>query len=150
MNKTIPAQTLQTQDGKKIKLNALKGITALYFYPKDNTPGCTKQACSLRDGYKKLENNNIAIYGVSGDDEKSHQKFIEKYNLPFSLLIDKDYELSKKLGLFREKLFFGKTIFGIKRTTIILNANKIVAVIEKPDVNNHAQQIIDTVKKLEQ
>ena len=124
-----------------------KGKTlALYFYPKDNTPGCTKEACSLRDGHKKLKKAGIEVVGVSPDSEQSHKKFTEKYKVPFKLIADPDKILAKKYGVLGEKTMFGKSFFGIKRTTFIIEKGKIKHIIKTVDTNDHANQILKLIK----
>ena len=133
----------------KIGNNApgFKGKTlALYFYPKDNTPGCTKEACSLRDGHKKLKKAGIEVVGVSPDSEQNHKKFTEKYKLPFKLIADTGKTLSKKYGVWGKKKFLGKEFFGIKRTTFIIEQGKIKHIIRTVDVKDHANQILKLIK----
>ena len=133
----------------KIGNNApgFKGKTlALYFYPKDNTPGCTKEACSLRDGYKKLKKAGVEVVGVSPDTEQSHKKFTTKYKLPFKLIADPDKILAKKYGVWGKKKFLGKEFFGIKRTTFIIKKGKIKHIIRTVDTANHAEQILKLIK----
>ena len=140
-----PAFTGKDQDGNKIKLSDYKGKKlALYFYPRDMTPGCTKQACSLRDGFSDLRKNNIEVLGVSTDDEKSHQKFIAKHELPFTLLADTDNKVSDKYGVWVEKNMYGKKYMGIKRTTFLIDEKgKIVKVFKKVKVAEHADEVLE-------
>lgn len=143
-----PEFKLKNTKGKTRTLKDYKNKTlVLYFYPKDNTPGCTKEACSLRDGYDKLRKNGIEILGVSPDSEESHKKFTDKYKLPFELLVDSDKELAKKYRVYGEKKFMGKTFLGIIRTTFIIEKGKIKHILKKVDVGNHANQILETLKK---
>jgi len=135
------------QDGKEIKLSdySAKKIV-LYFYPKDSTPGCTAQACSLRDNYEALQKAGYVVLGVSADSEKSHQKFIEKQQLPFDLIADTDTKLSAIFGTWGEKSMYGRQYMGMFRTTFIIDENGVVEKIISPkEVNTktHAQQIID-------
>lgn len=132
------------QNGSIVSLEDFKGKkVVLYFYPKDNTPGCTAQACNLRDNYDKLLNDGYAVLGVSCDTEKKHQNFIEKFDLPFPLLADTEQELVKAYGVWREKKNFGKTYMGIVRTTFIIDEKGIIEeVIAKVDTKNHTDQII--------
>ena len=139
-----PAFSCKDQNGNAIKLEDYKGKkVVLYFYPKDNTPGCTAQACNLRDNYSELGKNDIVILGASADDEKMHQKFITKFDLPFPLLSDVDHSLLNLYGVWGEKKFMGKTYDGIHRTTFILDeAHTIIEIIEKPKTKDHAAEIL--------
>ncbi|MDR2293004.1 MAG: thioredoxin-dependent thiol peroxidase [Prevotellaceae bacterium] len=131
------------QNGKIIKLADFKGKKlVLYFYPKDNTSGCTAEACSLRDGYARFLQLGYEIVGVSTDSIASHQKFAEKYTLPFSLIADIDKKIVEDYGVWGEKKFMGKTYMGTIRTTFIIDANGIIEnIIEKVDTKNHTEQI---------
>ena len=115
----------------------------LYFYPKDDTPGCTAQACSLRDEYKYLSKKDFAVIGVSKDNEKSHQKFIKKYDLPFPLLSDVDLTVIKAYDVWGKKMFMGRVFDGILRTTFIIKDKKIVRVINDVDTAEHAKQVME-------
>lgn len=132
------------QDGNKIQLSDFEGQTlAIYFYPKDNTPGCTAQACDIRDNYKALSKKKIAIIGVSCDDEKSHLKFIQKFELPFPLIADTDQKIVNQFGVWVEKSMYGRNYMGIARTTFIIDPNGVIShIIEKVDTKNHSAQII--------
>lgn len=115
----------------------------LYFYPKDNTPGCTAQACNLRDNYDTLLKKGYAVVGISADTESSHQKFTEKYNLPFPLIADTNKEILKAYGVWGPKKFMGKTFDGIIRTTFVISEKGIITeIIEKVDTKNHYAQIL--------
>lgn len=143
-----PEFKLKNSKGEIKTLKDYKDKTlVLYFYPKDNTPGCTKEACSLRDGYKKLKSKKVEVVGVSPDSEESHKKFTKKYNLPFELLIDTNKEVAKKYRVYGEKKFMGRTFLGVIRTTFIIEKGKIKHIIKKVDVSNHAEQILDLIKK---
>ena len=144
VGENAPDFELQNSRGEKIKLSAFKGKNiALYFYPADFTSGCTAQACNLRDNFLDLKKTNIVVLGVSTDTVESHKKFIEKYNLQFELLADKNAEVSKKFGVFGKKNVFGKISLGIKRTTFLIDEKgKIKEVISSVDVGNHAKQLI--------
>lgn len=135
------------QDGQEIRLSDYSGKKiVLYFYPKDSTPGCTAQACSLRDNYDALQKAGYVVLGVSADSEKSHQKFIEKQNLPFDLIADIDTNLSTQFGTWGEKSMYGRKYMGMFRTTFIIDEKGVIEKIILPkDVNTkqHAQQIIE-------
>lgn len=141
-----PAITTTDQDGNKVSLKDFKGKkVALYFYPHDDTETCTKEACNLRDNYAILKQKGIEILGVSIDDEKSHKKFVKKYSLPFTLLVDSDKKIVNDYGVWGEKLFMGKIIVSTYRTTFLINEKgKIDHIIEKVLSGKHAQQIIET------
>lgn len=134
------------QDGKEIKLEDMAGKkVVLYFYPRDNTPGCTAEACSLRDGYDNLRKAGYEVIGVSADSASSHQKFISKQNLPFNLIADSDKKLSETFGTWGEKSLYGKKYMGMFRTTFLLDENGIITRIILPkEVNtkDHASQIL--------
>ena len=134
------------QDGKEIKLSDYKGKKiVLYFSPKDSTPGCTSQACSLRDNYELMQKRGYAVIGVSVQDEKSHKKFIEKYNLPFPLIADVDKTLNETFGVYGEKKMCGRTYMGTYRTTFIINEEGVIEEIFTPKqikVKEHAEQIL--------
>jgi peroxiredoxin Q/BCP len=141
--KKAPAFSAIDQDGEKIKLADFKGKKlALYFYPKDNTSTCTVQACNLRDGFKLLEKQGIAVVGVSPDDEKSHLKFIAKHELPFRIIADTDKKLVEKFGVWGEKQLYGNKYMGVFRTTFLIDENGVVVkIISKPKVKEHAAEI---------
>jgi peroxiredoxin Q/BCP len=139
-----PAINAKDQSGNTISLNDYAGKkVVLYFYPKDDTPGCTAEACNLRDNYDSLLNAGFDVIGVSSDNEKSHQKFITKYSLPFRLISDTDQKVSNDYGVWGLKKFMGKEYMGINRTTFLIDENgNIEKVIEKVDTKNHIAQII--------
>lgn len=136
------------QDGILRRLKDYKGKKlALYFYPKDKTPACTTEACNLRDNYERLQKSGIAIAGVSIDDEKSHKKFKEKYQLPFPLLADTDRKIVQDYGVWGLKKFMGREYTGIHRKTFLINEKgRIDFIVEKVVTKNHAQQILDLWK----
>jgi peroxiredoxin Q/BCP len=138
------------QTGKKVALKEFKGKTVLlYFYPKDNTPGCTKQACSLRDRFSTLKKKGIIVLGVSKDSQKSHQGFIEKYDLPFTLISDTDKELQCSYGVWKEKNMYGKKVMGTARTTFVIGPDqKIAHVFNKIDCENHAEEVLEKLEEL--
>ncbi|PBQ33943.1 thioredoxin-dependent thiol peroxidase [Sphingobacteriaceae bacterium] len=132
------------QDGNTIRLADFSGKTlVLYFYPKDNTPTCTNQACNLRDEYKVLAQKNYAVVGVSADDEKSHAKFAKKFSLPFPLLADVDMKIIKAYDVWGTKKLFGKIYDGIVRTTFIIDYKGFIKeIIREVESKNHGQQIL--------
>jgi len=136
------------QLGEKISLEdyAVKKII-LYFYPKDNTAGCTAEACSLRDGYSDLKKLGYVIIGVSPDNEKSHQKFIEKNSLPFRLVSDTDKSIAAAYGVWGEKKFMGRTYMGVIRKTFIINENGVITmIVDKVRTKDHAEQLLEILK----
>jgi peroxiredoxin Q/BCP len=132
------------QDGKKVKLSSFKGKkVVLYFYPKDLTSTCTVQACNLRDNYAKLTKKGYVVIGVSPDDVKSHQKFIEKNELPFLLIADTTQEILNAYGVWGEKSMYGRKYMGVHRTTFVIDEKgKIERVILKPKSSQHAEEIL--------
>jgi peroxiredoxin Q/BCP len=132
------------QSGNNISLSDYKGKKViLYFYPKDMTPGCTAQACNLRDNHSALLEKGYVVVGVSTDSEKSHQKFAEKYELPFPLLADEDHKIVEQYGVWGEKKFMGKVYDGIHRTTFLINEEGTIdKIISKPDTKNHTEEIL--------
>jgi peroxiredoxin Q/BCP len=139
-----PDFKIPDQDGNIVKLADFKGKKiVLYFYPKDQTPGCTAQSCNLRDNYKLLQKQGYEIIGVSTDSEKSHRNFITKQKLPFTLLADFDKTLHEKYGTWAEKSMYGRTYMGTVRTTFIIDeAGKIEEIIGKVNTKNHTDQIL--------
>lgn len=140
-----PQFTAKDQDGNDISLAEFTGKkVVLYFYPKDSTPGCTAQACNLRDNYQELLDKGYAVIGVSQDTEKSHKKFIEKQELPFPLIADTDHAVHNLYGTWGEKKMYGKTYMGTLRTTFVINEQgNIEAVIEKVKTKDHTAQILN-------
>ena len=132
------------QDGDKVALSDFKGQkVVLYFYPKDDTPGCTKEACSFRDGWSKFRRKKIAVLGVSADDEKSHKKFAEKFSLPFPLLADTDKRIVKDYGAWGEKNMYGRKYMGIRRVTYLIDEKgKVAAVWPKVKPEGHADELL--------
>lgn len=141
-----PAFEAADQNGQLVKLSDFAGKkVVLYFYPKDDTPGCTAQACNLRDNYESLLQAGYVILGVSVDDEKSHQKFIKKYELPFPLLADTDHKIVEAYGVWVEKNMYGKTYMGTARTTFVIDeSGKIAQIIRKVDTKDHTSQILQS------
>lgn len=144
----IPEVLGINQNGKEIKASDLAGKkVVIYFYPKDNTPGCTAEACSLRDGYADLRAAGYEVIGVSKDSEASHRKFIEKQSLPFTLIADTDTTLNQAFGVWAEKTMAGRKYMGTVRTTFLVDeTGRITDVLKKVDTKNHAVQILDANK----
>lgn len=139
-----PAFSGKDQQGKMVKLADFKGKKlVLYFYPKDDTPGCTAEACNLRDNYRLLQKQGYKVIGVSADDEKKHAKFSSKYELPFPLLADTELSIIKAYDVWGNKKFMGREFDGIVRTTFLINEKGIIEeIIKKVDTKNHTDQII--------
>ena len=139
-----PAFQGVTQDGNTLALADLKGKkVALYFYPADDTPGCTKQACNLRDGHQELLDAGIAVVGVSPDSASSHEAFISKYSLPFPLIADEDKAIMTEYGVWGEKNFYGKKIIGVKRTTFLIDEDgTITHIFKRPKTADHTAEIL--------
>jgi len=141
----VPNFSLPSQEGKNVKLSDFKGKkVALYFYVRDFTPGCTKQACSMRDGNDKLKSNGIVTLGISTDSVESHKKFVNKYDLPFKVLSDVGAKVAKAYGVYGLKTFMGRKFKGVKRTTFLIDEKgRIVKVIPKVDVKHHADEVLE-------
>ena len=139
-----PNFKVHDENGKVRSLKDFKGKKlVLYFYPKDNTPGCTKEACNLRDNYTKFKKSGYEVIGVSTDSESSHKKFIEKQSLPFSLLADTDMELVKAYDVYGDKVLYGKKYKGVFRTTFVISEKGVIEeVITDVDTSAHAEQIL--------
>ena len=139
-----PEFSAKNQDGETVKLKDLKGSrVVLYFYPKDDTPGCTKEACSFRDADDVYEKKGIKVLGVSVDDEASHRKFIDKYKLPFDLLADTDKKIVEKYGVWGEKSMYGRKYMGTHRKTFLIDEKgKIVKIFDKVKVAEHADEVL--------
>lgn len=139
-----PDFSAKDQDGKKVSLHDYKGKKLiLYFYPKDQTPGCTAEACNLRDNKDMLDKEGYEILGVSTDDEASHKAFRDKYSLPFTLVADTDKSINQKYGVWVEKERDGKKFFGTARTTFIIDEKGIITrIIDKVETSDHASQIL--------
>ena len=140
-----PDFTARDQNGETVKLSGLRGQrVVLYFYPKDDTPGCTKEACSFRDADDVYRKKGIRVLGVSTDDEKSHQKFISKFQLPFDLLADTDKKIVEAYGVWGEKSMYGKKYMGTNRKTFLIDeSGKIAKVFDKVDVAAHADEVLE-------
>ena len=144
-----PAFAAPASDGSVVKLADLKGrIVVLYFYPKDNTSGCTKEACGFRDSYKKLTGAGVVLLGVSPDSVKSHEKFISKFDLPFLLLADEDHSLCEAYGVWQQKSMYGRKYMGVARTTFIIDTQgKIAHVFEKVTPAGHEEEVLAWIKQ---
>ncbi len=150
IGKQAPAFGLKNQDGEVISLNDFKGKNVVvYFYPKDDTPGCTKEACNFRDEFPKFDKLNAVIIGISPDSPESHTKFRNKYNLQFDLLSDEKKEIVKKYEVWKEKNLYGKKYMGVERTTFVIDAKgKIAKIFPKVKVENHNEEIIAALKEI--
>jgi len=145
-----PDFTLPTHDGTKLKLSSLRGApVVLYFYPKDDTPGCTREACGFRDAKAKFAKHKAVVLGVSPDSPTSHEKFRAKYKLPFTLLADEGHKVAEKYGAWREKNMYGKKSMGIARSTFVIDAAGTVAKVFKAvKVDGHDEQVLAVLKTL--
>jgi len=148
--KKAPAFTLESDDGSTVQLSKLAGTpVVLYFYPKDDTPGCTKEACAFRDRHSQLGALGVKVLGVSPDDVASHAKFREKFGLNFPLLADVDHQVAEKYGAWREKNMYGKTSMGVQRSTFLIDAQgKVVKVWKKVQVEGHDEEVVAAIKEL--
>ncbi|MFM2048754.1 MAG: hypothetical protein RI955_1302 [Bacteroidota bacterium] len=144
VGKVAPDFSSTDQHGKPIKLSDFKGKKViLYFYPKDNTPGCTAQACNLRDNYDALQKQGYVVLGVSRDTAKSHERFIKQFELPFSLVVDSDLKINKLFDVWGEKIMFGRKYLGTIRTTFMIDEKGIIEkIIGDVDTENHSEQIL--------
>jgi peroxiredoxin Q/BCP len=142
---TAPAFKTTDANGETVSLKDLRGQkVVLYFYPKDDTPGCTKEACSFRDEFATFKKRGITVLGVSPDNEKSHKKFETKYKLPFTLLADTDHAIAESYGVWGEKKFMGRTYMGVQRTTFLIDEKgKIKKVFEKVKPEDHASEVLE-------
>lgn len=145
-----PDFTLPTHDGSKLKLSSLKGTpVVLYFYPKDDTPGCTKEACGFRDSQAKIAEFGAVVLGVSPDSPESHEKFRQKYSLSFTLLADVDHEVAEKYGAWREKNMYGKKSMGVARSTFIIDAHgRVAKVFRAVRTDGHDAQVLAALADL--
>ena len=145
--KPAPDFELLSDGGEHIRLSSLKGSpVVLYFYPKDDTPGCTKQACGIRDAYADFRKHGAVVLGVSPDDESSHQRFKSKYELPFTLLADPDHAVAEAYGVWVEKQNYGKRYMGIERSTFVIDADGNVAkAMRRVNPETHADQVLQTL-----
>ncbi|HBF5457452.1 TPA: thioredoxin-dependent thiol peroxidase [Clostridioides difficile] len=146
-----PEFTLEDKDGNRVRISDFKGKkVVVYFYPKDNTPGCTRQACAFRNAYDGFKKEDVQVIGISKDSIKSHQKFAEKHELPFILLSDPDLVAIKAFDVWKEKKMYGKTALGVVRATYIIDENGIIEkVFEKAKPDTNAQEILEYLEKQE-
>ena len=142
--KPAPEFSLVSENGDLVTLSSLKGSpVVLYFYPKDDTPGCTAQACGIRDAWSEFEDRGAVVLGVSPDSESSHVKFKEKYGLPFTLLADPDHETAEAYGVWVEKKNYGKTYMGVERSTFVIDADgNLVKVMHRVKPDTHAADVL--------
>ena len=142
---TAPAFKTTDENGETVSLKDLRGQkVVLYFYPKDDTPGCTKEACSFRDAFSEYKKAGIKVLGVSPDSEAKHKKFVAKYNLPFTLLADTDRSIAEAYGVWGEKKFMGRTYMGVHRTTFLIDEKgKIKKIFEKVKPEDHAREVLE-------
>lgn len=147
-----PDFSLLSHEGTKLKLSSLKGQpVVLYFYPKDDTPGCTREACSFRDAKAKFAKHKAVIVGVSPDSPASHAKFRAKYKLPFTLLADVDHTVAEKYGAWREKNMYGRKSMGIARSTVVIDAGgRVAKVFKAVKVDGHDEQVLEALAELKQ
>jgi peroxiredoxin Q/BCP len=138
-----PLFTLATDSGEQLSLKALRGQTVvLYFYPKDDTTGCTLEACQFRDLFPRFKKTGAVVLGISPDSERKHKKFKEKYDLPFTLLVDEDHKVAERYGVWVEKTFYGRKYFGVERTTFIIGPDgKVQRVFAKVKPEGHAEEV---------
>lgn len=150
VNKEAPDFTLLNENGEPVSLSNFRGKKViLYFYPKDMTPGCTTEACDFRDHHESFADLNAVILGVSGDSAERHKKFIEKYNLPFTLLVDENHEVCKKYGVWVLKKNFGKEYMGIERSTFLIDENGIIMKEwRKVRVKDHIKEVLQYLRDL--
>jgi peroxiredoxin Q/BCP len=148
--KKAPDFTLIADDGRKVKLSQFKGCpVVLYFYPKDDTPGCTREACAFRDAQRQFQKLGATVLGVSADNTASHQKFRDKHQLNFTLLSDPDHKVAEKYGAWREKNMYGKKTMGIQRSTFLIDADgRVARVWPRVQVDGHDQQVLAALKEL--
>jgi peroxiredoxin Q/BCP len=148
--KKAPSFHLATDSGEKVRLADFKGKpVVLYFYPRDDTPGCTKEACAFRDAHSELKKLGAVVLGVSPDDAESHAKFRDKFSLNFPLLADVKHEVSEKYGAWREKNMYGKKSMGVQRSTFLIDADgKIAKVWKKVSVDGHDAQVLEALREL--
>jgi peroxiredoxin Q/BCP len=143
-----PAFTLQTAGGATVSLSDFRGKTVvLYFYPKDDTPGCTREACGFRDGYPRFAKSGAVILGVSRDSVASHERFAQKYGLTFPLLSDPEASVAKAYGVYKQKSMYGRTYWGIERTTFIIDPQgRLASIFPKVSVDGHIETVLEAIQ----
>ena len=148
VGKRAPAFNLESDSGTKVSLASLRGKrVVLYFYPKDDTPGCTHESCDFRDNLSRVEAQGAVVFGVSKDSVSSHQKFKEKFSLPFPLLSDPSHAMLEKYGVWKEKKLYGRSYMGVERTTVILDENgKVAHIFPKVKVTGHVASVIKSLQ----
>ncbi|NNE26472.1 MAG: thioredoxin-dependent thiol peroxidase [Saprospiraceae bacterium] len=151
VGKPVPFFKLQDEDENIVSSDSLKGQKyVLFFYPKDDSPGCTKEACSIRDNFKYIKRKGYTVFGISPDKSKKHRKFIDKYEFQYSLLADTEKEMILSFGLWGPKKFMGREIVGVYRTTVLVDEKGIVEhIIEKVVTKSHGEQVLEAIKELE-
>jgi peroxiredoxin Q/BCP len=149
VNDKVPDITLEDENGKEVSLRDFRGKTViLYFYPRADTPGCTKEACSFRDDYKKIQNTGVVLLGASPDTPAAQKKFQQKYRLPFTLLADADKKLCNAFGVIQEKSMYGKKVMGVARTTFVIGPDgKIKHVFHKVKPEGHSEEVLEYLKQ---
>jgi len=147
--RVAPNFAAKDENGETVRLKDLRGQrVVLYFYPKDDTPGCTKEACSFRDAFADFKKRDIKVLGVSKDSEASHKKFAAKYKLPFTLLADPDHSIADAYGVYGEKKFMGRTYLGVKRVTFLIDEKgKVKKVFEKVKPEEHAREVLEAFEQ---
>jgi peroxiredoxin Q/BCP len=142
-----PNFELTSDSGETVRLSDFRGKpVVVYFYPKDDTPGCTAQACGIRDNYEAFGERGAVVLGISPDDESSHVKFKQKYGLPFTLLADPDHRVAETYGVWGERKLYGKTYMGIERSTFVIDPDgKVARVLRRVKPDTHAQQVLDSL-----
>ena len=150
VGKRAPAFSLESDSGKKVSLASLRDKrVVLYFYPKDDTPGCTQESCDFRDNLSRVKAQGAAVFGVSKDSVSSHQKFKQKFSLPFPLLSDPSHAVLEKYGVWKEKKLYGRSYMGVERTTVIIDENgKVAQIFPKVKVEGHVENVIESLQSM--